>query len=253
MKIIVFANHKGGVGKTTSTLSVAQTLARDGHRVLLMDCDAQRNLSLAFRLPSGYPDLGLVLEKKAQLADIVLAIEENLHLVAATPDLDFLEKMVGQQLGYESILRKGLAPLQDRYDYCLIDTPPSLSALTYMALVACNAVFIPCQPEYFGYEGLNKLIQACERVKDLYNPNLIIGGIFFTKYSSKYRKKLHHDVVALIDSKYSEAKLMMETTIRENVSLAEAQIKKQSIYRWAPESNGATDYESLTREIIARV
>lgn len=100
MKIIVFANHKGGVGKTTSTLSVAQTLARDGYRVLLIDCDAQRNLSLAFRLPAGYPDLGLVLEKKAQLTDVVLAIEEHLHLVAATPDLDYLEKMVGQQLGY---------------------------------------------------------------------------------------------------------------------------------------------------------
>jgi chromosome partitioning protein len=253
MKIIAFANHKGGVGKTTSTLSVAQTLARDGHRVLLIDCDPQRNLTLSFRLPASYPDFGLVLEKKAQLADIILVVEENLHLVAATPDLDYLEKMVGQQLGYESILRKGLQPLQDRYDYCLIDTPPSLSALTYMALVACKAVFIPCQPEYFGYEGLNKLIQACERVNDLYNPNLIVGGIFFTKYSTKYRKKLHHDVVALIGSKYTDAKLVMNTTIRENVSLAEAQIKKQSIYHWAPESNGAIDYESLTREIIARV
>lgn len=135
MKIIVFANHKGGVGKTTSTLSVAQTLARDGHRVLLIDCDAQRNLSLSFRLPAGYPDLGLVLERKARLADILLPVEENLHLVAATPDLDYLEKMVGQQLGYEAILRKGLQPLQDQYDYCLVDTPPSLSALTYMALV----------------------------------------------------------------------------------------------------------------------
>lgn len=253
MKVIVFANHKGGVGKTTSTLSVAQTLARDGHRVLLLDCDAQRNLTLAFRLPAGYPDLGLVLEKKAQLSDIVLPVTDNLHVVAATPDLDYLEKMVGQQLGYESILRKGLTPLQDRYDYCLIDTPPSLSALTYMALVACNAVFIPCQPEYFGYEGLNKLIQACERVKDLYNPSLLIGGIFFTKYSSRYRKKLHHDVVALIGSKYADDNLMMNTTIRENVSLAEAQIKKQSIYQWAPDSNGAIDYESLTQEIVARV
>nr|GFA58931.1 hypothetical protein [Tanacetum cinerariifolium] len=172
MKIITFANHKGGVGKTTSTLNVAQTLVRDGHRVLLVDCDAQGNLTQSLRLPATYPDLGLVLSKKATLAEVVVPLNDNLSLVAATAELDFLEKVLAQQFGYEHILRTGLESLRSQFDYCLLDTPPRLSALTYAALVASDRVFIPCQPEFYGYTGLTNLLDACARVSEHFNPQL---------------------------------------------------------------------------------
>lgn len=254
MKIITFANHKGGVGKTTSALNVAQTLVRDGHKVLLVDCDAQCNLTQSLKLPATYPDLGLVLSQKGRLEDIILhEVDKNLSLVAATSELDFLEKVLAQQFGYEHLLRAGLEPLRGQYDYCLIDTPPRLSALTYAALVASDRVFIPCQPEFYGYQGLTNLLEACTRVSQHFNPQLRIGGLFFTKYSPKYRRRLHHEVVDLIGERYAGEGLMLETTIRENVSLAEAQIQQESIHRWAPASNGAQDYEALTREILARL
>jgi chromosome partitioning protein len=253
MKIITFANHKGGVGKTTSTLNVAQTLVRDGHRVLLVDCDAQGNLTQSLRLPATYPDLGLVLSKKATLAEVVVPLNDNLSLVAATAELDFLEKVLAQQFGYEHILRTGLEPLRSQFDYCLLDTPPRLSALTYAALVASDRVFIPCQPEFYGYTGLTNLLDACARVSEHFNPQLRVGGLFFTKYSPKYRRRLHHEIVELIGERYAAEQLVLDTTIRENVSLAEAQIQQESIYHWAPASNGAHDYEALTREILARL
>lgn len=254
MKIITFANHKGGVGKTTSTLNVAQTLVRDGYNVLLVDCDAQCNLTQSLNLPAEYPDLGLVLSNKARLEEVVIeGVDENLSLVAATPELDFLEKVLAQQFGYEHILRTNLAPVRDRYDFCLIDTPPRLSALTYAALVASDRVFIPCQPEFYGYTGLTNLLEACTRVSEHFNPQLGIGGLFFTKYSAKYRRRLHHEIVELIGERYANQQLVLETTIRENVALAEAQIQQKSIYQWAPASNGAQDYEALTREILARL
>lgn len=254
MKIITFANHKGGVGKTTSTLNVAQTLVRDGYKVLLVDCDAQCNLTQSLNLPAEYPDLGLVLSNKARLEEVVIEdVDENLSLVAATPELDFLEKVLAQQFGYEHILRTNLAPVRDRYDFCIIDTPPRLSALTYAALVASDRVFIPCQPEFYGYTGLTNLLEACTRVSEHFNPHLGIGGLFFTKYSTKYRRRLHHEIVELIGERYANQQLVLETSIRENVSLAEAQIQQKSIYQWAPASNGAQDYEALTREILARL
>jgi chromosome partitioning protein len=254
MKIITFANHKGGVGKTTSTLNVAYSLVQQGYRVLLVDTDAQRNLTRSLPLPVVYPDLGLVLKNEATLEQVVLEnVDENLSLIASTRELEYLEKVLTQQFGYEHLLRNGLAPLADRYDYCLIDTPPRLSALTYAALVASQAVFIPCQPEFYGYEGLTDLLEACYRVNRHFNAELVIGGLFFTKYSSKYRKRLHHEVVDLIGQQYAGEGFVLTTTIRENVALAEAQAQKQSIHAWAPGSNGASDYETLTREMLTRL
>ena len=252
MSIITFANHKGGVGKTTSNLNVGQTLARMGKRVLLIDCDAQCNLTMSFPQTST-AHLGQVLQNEKTLAEVMHEVEPNLWLVNATPHLHYLEKVIAAQLGYEMLLREALEPLTDRFDYCLLDTPPSLSALTYAALVASQAVFIPSQPEYYGFEGLTTLLDACARVRKHFNPGLKVGGVFFTKYSPTYRRKLHHDIVRLMKEDVILGQLIMETTIRENVALAEAQIQKESIHSWAPESNGATDYENLTAEILTRL
>ncbi|OUJ69880.1 ParA family protein [Hymenobacter crusticola] len=252
MKIITFANHKGGVGKTTSTLNVAYALAGGGHRVLVIDCDAQRNLTRSFLLPDTYSDLGAVVSGKAKLGDVVLGTgQDNLSLVAASRELQFLEQVLTQQFGYEHLLRNELAPLVDRFDYVLIDTPPRLAALTYAALVASDRVFIPVQPEFYGFEGLEDLLQACQRVTANFNPKLAVGGIFFTKWSEQYRRRLHREVVDLITSEHPS--MTMSTTIRDNVAIAEAQAQKQGLHEWAPTSNGAEDYKSLTTEILSRL
>lgn len=252
MHTITFANHKGGVGKTTSNLNVGQTLARMGKRVLLIDCDAQCNLTISFP-PTTTAHLGQVLQNEKKLEEVLHPVEENLWLVSATPHLHYLEKLIATQLGYEMLLREALEPLADQFDFCLLDTPPTLSALTYAALVASQTVFIPSQPEYYGFEGLNTLLDACARVRKHFNPGLKVGGVFFTKYSPTYRRKLHHDIVRLMKEDATLGQLVMQTTIRENVALAEAQIQKESIHSWAPDSNGATDYENLTAEILIRL
>jgi chromosome partitioning protein len=252
MKIITFANHKGGVGKTTSTLNVGYTLAAAGHQVLLIDCDAQRNLTRSFVLPEPHPNLGAVVSSKSKLSEVVLQTGQvNLSLVAASRELQFLEQVLTQQFGYEHLLRNELAPLSDRFAYVLIDTPPRLSALTYAALVASDRVFIPVQPEFYGFEGLEDLLQACQRVTANFNPKLAVGGLFFTKWSEQYRRRLHKEVVDLITEE--NPGLTMSTTIRDNVAIAEAQAQKQGLQEWAPTSNGAEDYQKLTTEILSRL
>ncbi|MGI4869907.1 MAG: ParA family protein [Janthinobacterium lividum] len=250
MHVITFTNHKGGVGKTTSTLNVGQSLAQRGQRVLLLDCDAQCNLTMSFPSVEGAGHLGQVLQNEKTLAEVLHPVATNLWLVNATPHLHYLEKLIATQLGYEMLLREALEPLADQFDFCLLDTPPSLSALTYAALVASQRLFIPSQPEYYGFEGLTTLLDACARVKKHFNPGLRVGGIFFTKYSPSYRRKLHHDIVRLMKENEVLGQLVMQTSIRENVALAEAQIQQESIYAWAPDSNGAQDYAQLTTEIL---
>lgn len=252
MKIITFANHKGGVGKTTSTLNVGYSLAAAGHRVLLIDCDAQRNLTRSFMLAEPHLDLGAVVAGKSKLEDIVLPTGQlNLSLAAASRELQFLEQVLTQQFGYEHLLRNELAPLANVYDFVLIDTPPRLAALTYAALVASDRVFIPVQPEFYGFEGLGDLLQACQRVTINFNPKLAVGGIFFTKWSEQYRRRLHKEVVDLITQEHPG--LTLTTTIRDNVAIAEAQAQKQGLHEWSPSSNGAEDYENLTTEILSRL
>ncbi|OUJ70450.1 ParA family protein [Hymenobacter crusticola] len=254
MKTICFANHKGGVGKTTSTLNVGQVLASRGSRVLLIDSDSQTNLSMAFDRQSTR-HLGELLESdgKTPLTDLMERVGEGLQLVAASPRLQMVEKLMAGSSGLEFVLREGLESVEDQFDYCLIDTPPSLGGITYSALIAADAVFVPMQPEYFGYNGLTSLLQACVRVRKHYNSKLKVGGIFFTKYSPTYRSSMHHQYVGLVHQDEQLAPLVMEVSIRQNTKLGEAQAMHESMLAYAPESNGALDYISLTDEILTRL
>jgi len=252
VKILTFANHKGGVGKTTSTLAVAQQLAYRGHRVLLVDCDPQHNLTMSFpQLPPYH--LGHVIRQDKTLQDILVVVGDRLTLAGSALELTQLEKVLGQQPTYQFFLRDILEDVQEHFDYCLIDTPPALTSLTYGALVASDAVFIPVQPEYYGYEGLNTLLEACRVMGKNFNQRLKVGGLFLTKYSPAYRLAMHHDVVDIMRVNPIIGPLLMETNIRQNGKLAEAQIEKQNLYVYAPTSAGAQDYESLTTEILSRL
>ncbi|TGE13816.1 ParA family protein [Hymenobacter elongatus] len=252
MRILTFANHKGGVGKTTSTLAVAQQLAHRGHRVLLVDCDPQHNLTMSFASTPVF-HLGHVIRQDKTLREILTPVGEGVTLAGSALELTQLEKVLGQQPAYQFFLRTALADVQDHFDYCLIDTPPALTSLTYGALVASEAVFIPIQPEYYGYEGLNTLLEACRVMAAHFNPKLKVGGLFLTKYSPAYRLAMHHDVVEIMRENPVIGPLMMETNIRQNGKLAEAQIEKQDLYAYAPNSPGAQDYGRLTTEILARL
>ncbi|MGI4871818.1 MAG: ParA family protein [Janthinobacterium lividum] len=256
MRILTFANNKGGVGKTTSALSVAHRLAELGHQVLFIDADPQANASTASGLPAEQPHLGLALvegEGAPTLAGLCHPVSEQLSMVRSARIMAQQEKGFGNSPDYQFFFRQQLDELRARFEYVILDTAPNLGPLTVSALVASEAVFIPLQPNLFGSEGMTALIEMVARLKRNFNPQLRIGGIFFTKYSPTYRKALHHQYARDLQADPALASLIMQQTIRENVSLDEAQSMQQPIYAWAPTSNGAADYRGLTDEILTRI
>jgi len=254
MHILSIANRKGGVGKTTSAWAIAQSLSYRGNRTLLVDCDPQRNLTLI--LPQLPPDkhIGQVATGEASLLEAMQPVGPNLWLVQATEVIVAAEKVLGTQMDYIMILKNALADLYKYIDYVIFDTSPSPhSPLAAAALTASTAVFIPVQPEYLSYEGLTSLLDVVTRVRKSFNPALQVGGLFLTRYSPTYRKRLHHEFVDMLRQHATLGPLIMHTTIRENVALAEAQVNRQSLQEYAPNSNACKDYEALTTEVLQRL
>jgi chromosome partitioning protein len=251
MRIISFANNKGGVGKTTSALSVAHTLHKQGKRVLLIDADPQANTSKTFAVDHPLPGLGALLDGKVSLTEVADEISPGFHLLRSGGDLARQEKVLGSQPDYVFALREMLASAGDVADYVVIDTPPNLGPLTVASLVASHDVFIPLKPEFFANEGMAALMDMVVRLHKGFAPLLRVSGIFFTEYAPSYRRALHHQVVAAIKQDPQLLPLVMQTTIRENVSLPESQSVRQGIHDWAPLSNAAVDYQALTKEILA--
>ncbi|QNP54423.1 AAA family ATPase (plasmid) [Hymenobacter qilianensis] len=165
-----------GVGKTTSTLAVAQCLASQGKQVLLLDCDAQCNLSMSFSTTHD-KHLGHLLTGQSSLDQVVQQVGAGLYLVSSMPKLHDLERDLAGQPGSDFVLREVLESVEG-IDYCLIDTPPNLYTLTHAALTASNAVFIPTQPEYYSFEGLATLLETCTMIRKRVNPKLILGAFF---------------------------------------------------------------------------
>jgi chromosome partitioning protein len=254
MQILTIANRKGGVGKTTSAWAIAHTLASRGHRTLLVDCDPQRNLSLILpQLPLD-KHIGLVASGDATLVEAMQSVGPQLWLVQATEAIVAAEKVLGTQMDYIMVLKNALVGLKGNMDYVIFDTSPSPhSPLAAAALTASTATFIPVHPEYLSYEGLTSLLDVVARVKRSFNPTLQVGGLFLTRYSSTYRKRLHHEFVDMLRQHAVLGPLLMQTTIRENVALAEAQVNRQSLQEYAPGSNAREDYENLTTEILERI
>ncbi|MDR1301836.1 MAG: AAA family ATPase [Treponema sp.] len=248
-KTYVFVNQKGGVGKTTSALNIGAFLAKAGKSVLLVDFDSQANLSSGTGFNQVKPG---VYELIAGAVPIEKTIQEtripNLSVIPADLDLSGAAVELISQPEREFFLKKALNPVRARYDYMLIDCPPSLGVLTINGLVAADAVFIPMQCEYFAMEGLSLLFKAIKRIQKTLHPSLRIGGIFFTMYDP--RTRLSQEVVKQVSAFFKEE--LFSTRIPRNVRLSEAPSHGIPISEYDPACIGAKAYKDLTLEVLQR-
>jgi len=252
-KVIVFANQKGGVGKTTTTVNIGAFMAEKGFKTLLIDFDAQSNLTSAvghhhientiYDAIMGEADLaGLVLDTPLPTLKLIPA---NANLSAASPELASRE-------GREYILRGLIEPIKNDYDFILIDCPPSLDMLTINGVVAADYVITPVQSEFFAAQGfLTMLFSSIIRIKQNLNPALTLLGIVFTMYDS--RTKLSNEVIEKIVTAVGDKAYFFGTVIPRNVKLAEAPSHGLPISLYDSSSVGAQRYKLLTDEVLERI
>jgi chromosome partitioning protein len=248
-KTYVFVNQKGGVGKTTSALNIGAYLAEEGKNVLLVDFDSQANLSSGVGASPLKPGVYELLSGAATVDQAVKKTAvPRLDVIPASIDLSGAAVELIDQQDRDLFLKKALAPAKSRYDFSLIDCPPSLGVLTLNGMAAADLVFIPMQCEYFAMEGLTLLMQTIQRIQRSLNRSLGIGGIFFTMYDP--RTRLAHDVIKQVSAYFKDA--VFSTIIPRNVRLSEAPSHGQPIVLYDPGCAGAKAYQSLAREIIQR-
>lgn len=243
---IAIGNQKGGVGKTTSTACIGAALALRGKRVLLVDLDAQQNLTFTLTQNED-PETSIydTLVKDQPLP--IVPIRENLDLVPASLDLARAEIDMATMMAREGILKSCLDEQKEKYDYILMDCSPSLGIVTTNALVAADKLYIPLTAEALPLKGLIMLDDIVREVKRRVNPMLELGGVFFTRFNNR---KLNREVISMVEKRYGEK--VFQTKIRENISIAEMPLSGQTIFEYEPKSNGAADYQALVDEIISR-
>jgi chromosome partitioning protein len=244
--VIAFANQKGGVAKTTSTLNLAVALAEAGYRVLVIDMDPQGNLTMS----QGFnPD-----QIERSMFDVLvhrLPIDQVIHeaevdLAVSSIDLAGAELALSSMIGRERALEKALMPIRDRYDFIVVDTPPSLGLLTINALVAANGVIVPVQCEYLSLRGLVQLENTLSMIRENLNPDVGIQGILPTMYDGR---TLHaREAIEILQENFGE--LVFKTRIKKTVRYAEAPVKGSSILKYDPSGNAAEAYRELAKEVL---
>jgi len=248
--ILAVVNQKGGVGKTTTAVNLATSLAQAGRRVLLLDCDPQGNATSGLgRKEAVEQSIYDALTGGVPLADVLLKDVgvPGLDLAPATLDLAGAEMEMFQELSRETILKKIIKPVEKDYQYILIDGPPSLGLLTLNILTAADAVLIPIQCEYYALEGISQLMNIVERVQHHLNPKLAIGMVILTMHDE--RINLSRQVVAEVREFFGDA--VARTVVPRNVRLSEAPSFGQPIALYDPKSKGAVAYADLAQEVIA--
>jgi chromosome partitioning protein len=252
MRRIAFMNQKGGVGKTTSAANLSTAFAEKGRRVLLVDIDPQANLTVHMGVDPHSVQRSVydVLTGQGSVGSALVASREGVELLPANIDLSGAEIELVNAVGRETILRDSLAEFlensSDRYDFLLVDCPPSLGLLSLNALTAVDEVFIPLQTEFFALQGMAKLMEVVQLVRRRLNPALDVTGIIPCLYDS--RTRLAGEVVEEI-RRYFGAKVF-ETVVRRNIKVAEAPSHGKTIIEYAPQSAGARDYRKLAVEIL---
>ena len=258
MRSLAVINQKGGVGKTTTAVNLAASLAEQGLRVCVIDLDPQAHASLHLGLSvvGGQVSVYDVLCGEASLSDARVWVSENLAVVPANLDLAAAEMELAGEVGREVILSDKLEVDEEQFDFLILDCPPSLGVLTLNALTAVDEVFLPLQPHFLALHGLSKLLRTIEIVAKRLNPRLHLSGVVLCMYESGTRlaAEVTRDVGEFLDLQtqsqgiWAGAKFF-ETRIRRNIRLAEAPSFGQSIFQYAPSSNGAEDYRRLACEV----
>jgi chromosome partitioning protein len=245
-KVISISNHKGGVGKTTSAINIGAGLNILKKKVLLIDLDPQANLSQSLGLINEPINIYGALRGEYKLQPI--EIRKGLDVIPSTLDLSGAEVELSSEPGREYILKELIEPLRASYDFIIIDSPPSLGLLTINSFTASDEILIPLQAQYLALQGLAKLVEVVDKIKQRLNKGLKVGGVFITQYDS--RKVLNRDVVETIQAHFKDE--VFKTKIRDNIALAEAPSQGLDIFRYNIKSNGAEDYLALSKEIIKR-
>jgi chromosome partitioning protein len=257
--VISVVNQKGGVGKTTTTVNLGAAIAEQGKKVLLIDIDAQSNLTthLGLGAQEDAGDLGEipkgpewtvydVLKGNKRIQDVVLKRSDNLGVVPSSLLLSAADLELGGVVGRELLLKRAIEKVKDQYDVIMIDCPPTLGLLSLNALAAADQVIVPVQSEYLALHGVRQLLDTIDQVRGVYNQNLVVGGVLICLHDS--RKRLARAVADTIRAYFGE--LVFDTVIRENVALAEAPAKGQTIFEYLPKSPGAEDYLALSKEVL---
>ena len=246
-KIITLSNHKGGVGKTTSSINIGAGLNKLGKKVLLIDLDPQANLSQSLGVVDAEKNIYGALRGFYKLTPI--KILKGIDLIPSTLELSGAEiEMIGEP-GREYILKQTIGPIKNKYDFIIIDSPPSLGLLTINSLTASDEVIIPLQAQFLALQGLVKLMEVIKKIQLRLNKDLELGGVFVTQFDN--RKVLNRNVLETIKDHFKDQ--VFKTKIRDNVALAEAPSRALDIFRYNSKSYGAHDYLSLSKEIVKKL
>jgi chromosome partitioning protein len=245
-RVIAFANQKGGVAKTTTTLNLGVAFAEQGFKVLLVDLDPQGNLTMSQGWNPDEIERSMfdVLVHRLPITEIIRTNE--IDVAVASIDLAGAEMSLSSMIGRERALDKALQAVQEDYDYILIDTPPSLGLLTINAFVAAQGVIVPVQCEYLSLRGLVQLENTLMMIRENLNPNVSIQGILPTMFD----KRLLHarEAVEILRENFGD--LVLQTKIKKTVRYAEAPVKGQSILKYDPSGDAAFMYRQLAKEVL---
>jgi len=249
-RVLAITNQKGGVGKTTTSINLAASLAKTRRRVLLVDLDPQGNATMGSGInkETATATTYSVLIGGDSIETAAVPVESGYDLVPSNASLSGAEVELIDIDSRERCLRNALAPVRDYYDYILIDCPPSLNLLTVNALVAADAVIIPMQCEYYALEGLTALVNTVRRIRESLNPMLEIEGLLRTMFDP--RNRLDNEVSMQLKQHFGDK--LYRTIIPRNVRLAEAPSYGKAVIAYDPQSKGAQAYLALAGEILRR-
>ena len=245
-RVIVFANQKGGVAKTTTTLNLGVALMEKGHKVLLVDLDPQGNLTMSQGMNPDAIERSMfdVLVHKLPISEVIHRAEVD--VAVSSIDLAGAELALSSMIGRERALEKALVEARDKYDFVLIDTPPSLGLLTINAFVAATGVIVPVQCEYLSLRGLVQLENTLSMVRENLNPEVQIQGILPTMFDGR---TLHaREAVEILEENFGD--LVFKNRIRKTIRYAEAPVKGSSVLKYDPSGTAAEAYRDLAKEVL---